>query len=236
MDNSTRSTEVEKEKLATGELAFLQNQMSDEERRREVIEGKTGQLLGQVSIVVSVISLFIPLISDHISDWPSWQKFICISLFLIVVLAFIISIWIASTSWIISKYGYLRPELKDLHDPDVPETHLLFIERYKNILVETVQQHIGINNTKGTKLIRAGIAFRLGTLILGILVVCLSIALAIPKSSPKVNNQESVNVAMKECTDNIISPTELSVKRQSNDIDSTATKKLKNKQENSMDK
>ena len=199
MVHNRRNKDEEKEKLSLEELKFLQNQMSDEERRREVIEGKTGQLLGQVSIVVSVIALFIPLISDQVNALPLWEKIISIFLFLIVVIAFITSIWIASTSWIINRYGYNRPDLDDMHQPNKSGTRIVFIERYKEILSPTIRQHIEINNTKGTNLIRAGIAFRLGILLLGVLVVGLSVAFALAKNKPKeVNIMEPVKITVQD--------------------------------------
>lgn len=185
MTNNRHFRDEEKEKLATEELNFVQNQMKDEERRREVIEGKTGQLLGQVSIVVSVVALFIPLISDQVNSLPTWEKLIAILLFLSVVITFIVSIWIASSSWIIHRYGYERPDLDDLSKPAKPQNRTIFLQRYRDVLQAATKQHIDINNTKGTKLIEAGEAFRLGIILLGILVVGMSIALALEKNEPK---------------------------------------------------
>jgi hypothetical protein len=184
MLNNRRNKDEEKEKLSTEELAFLQSQMSDEERRREVIEGKTGQLLGQVSIVVSIVTLFIPLLSNQVNDLPLWQRIICIMLFFTVVVAFIISMWIASTGWIINKYGYDRPDLNAMHKPNKGNTRFIFVQRYKEILEKTIIQDVGINNIKGTNLINAGIAFRTGILLLGVLVFSLSLTLALAKNKP----------------------------------------------------
>lgn len=186
----------QQEKLVAEELSFLQHQMADEERRREVIEGKIGQLLGQVSIVISIVALFIPMIADQMNDLPIWGKILFICLFLIVVVAFICSIWIASTTWIINRYGYLRPELEDMSENGRrANTALIFTNRYKKVLIETIAQHIDINNKKGTSLIRAGLAFRLGILLLGLLVVCLSIVLAFTRQTPKeVNIKNTVAV------------------------------------------
>lgn len=173
------------EQLVFEELEFLKNKLADEDRRRDVIEGKTGQLLGQVSIVISIVALFVPLISDQINDFPLWERVSFITLFLIVVIAFIVSIWIASSSWIINRYGYLRPDFGDIYECGKPESRTIFMERYSSLLTEAIPQHININNGKGTKLIRAGIAFRFGTILLGVFVVSLSVALSISKAKPK---------------------------------------------------
>lgn len=180
-----RIREEEEEKLATVELEFVQNQLQDEERRREAIEGKTGQLLGQASIVVSVISLFIPLISDQINNLNLCEKIISIIIFLVVVITFSISIWIASSSWVINRYGYDSPELKDISNPTGPNSKYVFIQRHKEILSKVVKQHIDVNNEKGTQLIRAAVAFRTGIVLLGILVVSLSILFASQKDQTK---------------------------------------------------
>lgn len=184
-NNKKENQHGEKEKLAEEERNFVLNQMNDEERRREVIEGKTGQLLGQVSIVVSVVALFIPLISDQINSLPSWEKILAILLFLVVVVTFIVSIWIASNSWIIHKYGYERPDLQDVSKPKQPQNRLAFLENHRDVLASAVTQHVDINNRKGTQLIRAGKAFRVGIILLGILVISLSITLSLKKNGPK---------------------------------------------------
>lgn len=208
-NDNNRDQQEEKEKLAEEERNFVLNQMSDEERRREVIEGKTGQLLGQVSIVVSVVALFIPLISDQVNSLSPCVKILTVLLFLAVVVTFIISIWIASHSWIIHKYGYERPDLQDVFKPNKPHNRLGFLENHRDVLASAVKQHIDINNTKGTQLIRAGEAFRVGIILLGVLVVGLSIALSLEKNEPKkieissplkITFQDSAGKALQRCT------------------------------------
>lgn len=216
-NNIKRVREEEKEKLVADELSFLQNQMSDEERRREVIEGKTGQLLGQVSIVVSVVALFIPLISDQVNGLPVWLRVISIVLFFALVIAFTVSIWIASASWIIRRYGYLRPSLEDLREAPKPQTHLALMQRQVALIDDAIKQHIEVNNVKGTKLIWAGQAFRIGILLLGILVICLSLALSVQKNeTKKVEISSPVHIV---CADSALG------KRQHNNVNPQVTVK-----------
>jgi hypothetical protein len=186
LNSENRQREVEQREILLSEVNFLSHQLADEEKRRETIEGKTGQLLGQVSIVISIVALFIPLLSDELNVFPLWQKVLAVMLFISVVIAFIVSIWIASTTWIINKYGYLRADLADFYKCGKPRVQRDFLNQHKSLLTEMIPQHVKVNNLKGTKLIRAGIAFRLGILLLGILSVLLSIALTVNTSSPTV--------------------------------------------------
>lgn len=183
-DSSKKERRAEQREILLAEVDFLRHQLADEERRRETIEGKTGQLLGQVSIVISIVALFIPLLSDELNVFPLWQKILAVTLFVVVVIAFIISIWIASTTWIINKYGYLRADLEDFYRCGKPRHQEDFLNQHKSLLTEMIPQHVTVNNLKGTKLISAGIAFRLGILLLGILSVLLSIALTVDSNRP----------------------------------------------------
>src|SRR6186713_3333450 len=64
---------------------FLKGLIDEENSRLGNIENKTSQLVAQTGIIFSLLSLFVPILIDKISDVPFYFK---LGLLLILVLAF----------------------------------------------------------------------------------------------------------------------------------------------------
>src|SRR6185312_4635383 len=92
--------------LAKNYLKYLEDLFSYQKSRQETIENKNSQLLGQASVVISIVAFFIPLFYDKFGDIDPSLKWTSIILFVLAVFHYSMTIYNAGLILQINKYPY----------------------------------------------------------------------------------------------------------------------------------
>jgi hypothetical protein len=164
------------EKIGEAHLVFL-NRLNDEENNRlTLIESKTSQLISQTGIIFSLLSLFVPLLIDKVSDIPIWTKAILLVLLLLAFFCYILTISNALKNFKITNFRYSSPSAKNvinLQNKPVSE----FYQEVIRDLLHGLQENKKLNNAKATNLLHSYSSFKTANALTAILVSCFCIAL-----------------------------------------------------------
>ncbi|MBP1631569.1 MAG: hypothetical protein H6Q15_2462 [Bacteroidetes bacterium] len=160
--------------------------------RTNVIESKIASLLSQSSIVLAIISLFIPFFASYVTKSFTnstlylhpfrlfiYTFFVCICVFIFIscVYCFIRSIYTACSVLDIRKFSYSDFEPQSVIDKNDPDTKETMYEQIIPLYIKFITNNEDINDNKGSKLIQATCYFRYGLLFL--VVLCISCIVAI---------------------------------------------------------
>lgn len=164
---------------------FLKANEAEENSRLALIESKTSQLVSQTGIIFSLLSLFIPVFIDKISDKPF---FICFLFLFILALAFIfyiLTIWNATKNFNVLNFPYIRSSAVSVitHQDKTP-SEFSVVEIKDLLLGATTNQEL--NNIKATNLIHSYNSFKLANVFTALMGILICFVLLFSK--PKVNS------------------------------------------------
>ena len=177
--------------LKTDYLKILDAQ---EGSRQTTIESKTSQLIGQTSIIFSILSLFISNYVSKFNSLPFAIKGTLIILFLFSLLLYLSTIFQATKYLNIHKYIYGQRSVSTVRMKFPTETDFK-IEEIKD-LIYSIERNTLVNNQKCNNLIYAYRSFRIATIGVGLLSVLL-ISLgyfASKEETAKVNIESPISI------------------------------------------
>ncbi|KGO93185.1 hypothetical protein [Flavobacterium subsaxonicum] len=175
-------------------MVYLQGLSNDEENRLNLIESKSSQLVGQTGVIFSLLSLFVPILIDKISDFPLYIKLLLLLLLLLSLSFYILTIKNALKNYNLKRYNYSNPapaNVQTFHQKTIAE----FNSEVIRDLLYSLHRNKEINNRKATSLIQSYISFRVANILTAILVILLCSILLLGKQNTK---------ELENCKNNII--------------------------------
>ncbi len=164
---------------------YLKSIEQEEANRLNIIENKTAQLISQTGIIFSLLSLFVPILIDKVTDL-SWKAKITILVFLLGAFFFYMAtIWNALKNFNVKKFNYSMPSPKNVIKYQDKELGFFFAEEVKDLLY-CIGTNIKITNIKANNLLYSYNSFKLANVLTGVLVFVFCIALLFfePKKDP----------------------------------------------------
>ncbi len=155
---------------------FLKSLESEESNRLSLIESKTSQLISQTGIIFSLLSLFVPILIDKVSDLHFSVKLILLFLLVLSFCFYMLTIKNALKNFNVSKFKYSKPSPNNVLKFQDSNTHDFYAEEVRDLLY-CINENLKINNRKATNLLHSYNSFRIGNTLTGILVVFFSIVL-----------------------------------------------------------
>lgn len=173
---------------------FLKSVLVEESNRLSFIENKTSQIISQTSIVFSLLGLFVPVIMDKFESTSPSLKISIICLLLVTFLFYLLSITNALKNFDIKKFKYPRANPANVIDFKTNTKEEFNAELVRDYLY-SIDKAVNINNEKGTNLLHAHKAFKLGIFLTGILVmfVCLILFFA-KKEEPNITIKTPIEI------------------------------------------
>lgn len=170
---------------------YLKEIENAEDNRLQGIENKTSQLVSQTGIIFSLLSLFVPLFFDKISELNILFKVAFFILLLLSFLLYVLTIHHAIKIYNIKKYVYSR---------NSPNTVLKYqsntLKSFTQIqikdLLYSINKNVKTNNIIANNLIFAYRNFQIANILTAILgaLLCVSLLFAHPKSNTTtIDNQ-----------------------------------------------
>lgn len=153
---------------------FLKNLHNQEEERLSLIENKTFQIVSQTGVIFALLSLFIPIFIDNISELNIIVRIGFIVILIITFLFYLLTINSAIKNFQVNRYKYIRQSSKDALKYQ-NKSIKSFCEIEINDLLYAIDKNTETNNIKATNLIRAYKNFRLAIIFTGILGVSICI-------------------------------------------------------------
>lgn len=173
---------------------FLKSVLEEENHRLGFIENKTSQIISQTSIVFSLLGLFVPIVMDRFEDTALFLKISIIGLLLVTFLFYLFSITNALKNFDIKKFKYPRANPSNVLDLKTNSIEQFNAELVRDYLY-SIDKAVKINNEKGTNLLHAHKAFKLGIFLTGILVMLVCIILFFSKKEePIVSIKQPIEI------------------------------------------
>lgn len=174
MSDKGKKNELKQNKdLLDDHINYLLRIFENEDKRLIIIENKVTQLINQSGLIISIIAFIIPLFYDKLNCVNVYIKTSLGSIFIITIILIGISIYIASGIFKIHKFQYadcsedtLKKEFKKVKD---------FKKEYISDLDYCISKNRGLNNEKGSILIKANKLFIFGIYSLILLAIMLII-------------------------------------------------------------
>ena len=140
-------------------ISYLLRLFDNEDRRMNKLESKITQLISQSGLIISIVTFIIPLFYDSLKCIRLELKITLALTFLITVILLCISIFYASKIFNIKKFRYA-----DCSEETVRNGHkiLEFKKEYIDDLIFSIDRNRGLNNTKGTILLKSNRLFAFG--------------------------------------------------------------------------
>lgn len=154
--NDVEKKEEEEIVLLREKLDFLQELNAFQKNRQTVIENKNSQLLGQASITVSVVALFVPLLLGELKKVDIWLVSVLTIAFLFTLCFYFSAIFHILKTLNIKKYPYASSTPQSAIKPTTKE---LIKERIADLLY-SLRQNEKQDNLKGDNLIMGAKSFR----------------------------------------------------------------------------
>lgn len=153
-------------------LVYLKDLFNEQRDRQATIEGKTSQLVGQSSVVFSLVALFVPLFYDKFSNTDVLVRLVLVSLFILAFLFYLFTIIHSTRNLSIHKYRYSTGDPKTVLKKSGSKK---FIREQISDLIFSIKVNSYSNDQKGTNLILAHRAFSLGNRVLALLALFICI-------------------------------------------------------------
>jgi hypothetical protein len=158
-------------------LAFIKDTFEKENDRKAVLESKGAQLLGQAGLVLSLVSILIPLLSDGLRHLP-WLLGAVAGLFTATMVLFTNAVFHASSLTKVWRWNYMQPGAENVFKQyDLPANSGQ--EPYKSELIadyyQSYKHNLSVNNQKANYLSFAANSFTSALLLMGLLVLLLSL-------------------------------------------------------------
>ena len=174
---------VKRKAIAERYLSYLKELHEYQKERRTTIENKNSQMVGQASIVASIVALFIPLLFEQLNNLDIFQRLILVVLFLGVMGFYLLSISHALQTLIVNKYKYPARDIKSVTKPDRKVKEIDFINSEIEDLVFIINYTTYLDNLKGENLIFSARCFKIGNLGFGLITLVLVVSALVMKKS-----------------------------------------------------
>lgn len=155
---------------------YLKEIENEENKRLNIIENKTSQLISQTGLIFSLLSLFIPFIIDKVLDLNVILKILFIIVLVFAYLFYILTINNAIKNFNVKNFKYGKNSPNSILSQQELSIKKFMIMEIKDSLI-TINNNIAINNVKATNLISAFNSFRFGNILTSMLVVFLCFSL-----------------------------------------------------------
>jgi hypothetical protein len=191
--NPSTKEEFRKEKkisIAERKLAYLKEMEANNIERRNTIETKNSQLIGQASIVSSVFFLFISLLIDSFLEVNLLVRIILSIIFLVVLIHYLYAVIQATKTLEINRYQYPNRSTSTIVNN---KKEIDFINEEIQDLMFIVNKSSELDNQKGNNLLFAARCFQIANIGFGILtIVIIIMTFFITTNSKKINEQTKV--------------------------------------------
>nr|WP_288210269.1 hypothetical protein [uncultured Dysgonomonas sp.] len=173
---------------------FLKNLHNQEEDRLSLIENKTFQIVSQTGVIFALLSLFIPIFIDNISELNIVVRIGFIIILIITFLFYLLTINSAIKNFQVNRYKYVRQSSKDILKYQ-NKSIKSFCEIEINDMLYAIDKNTETNNRKATNLIKAYKNFRLAIIFTGILGVSICVVtLFINKTNAKTIIENHIKI------------------------------------------
>lgn len=159
------------EDVAQSFLEYVTDLDKKQSQRLETIETKTSQLIGQSSVVLSLIGLFIPLFFDKLNDLPAIWKIILILGFTITVFHFVLSIWQALKMFEVDKTRFMNGATSTITKKTRHLKKNGFINEQINDYIRIVNHNNSATNKIAGNLVYASRCFKIGIISLSFFII-----------------------------------------------------------------
>ena len=149
--------------MAREYLAYLHGINAARDARQNTIETKTSQIIGQSSIVISIVSLFIPLFADKLADLNYFVKWTLLAVFIILVFHFIFATLHALKNLQIEKSQYMEGSTTTVTKDARATNECDFINEQIFDLVRIINHNNPLTNKAAAGLVYASRCFKIGT-------------------------------------------------------------------------
>lgn len=160
---------------------FVKSLLNEENNRLNTLESKTAQLISQTGIIFSLLSLFIPIFIERISEQSFYIKITFVIVLVAAFVAYVLTINRAIRNYRVNDFPYSMP-----HPNDVIKYQKLTKEEFSanevRDLLYSINQNIGVNNAKANNLIKSYKSFRTGNYLTALLGLFLCFSILIPQS------------------------------------------------------
>ncbi|MCR5890626.1 hypothetical protein LRS06_23135 [Hymenobacter sp. J193] len=172
-------------------LEFIKDTFEKEDERKETLESKAGQLLGQAGLILSLVGIITPLIADSLSQLPRPLLYLITALFVATIILFTNSIYHASMLNKVLQWQYMQPSpdniFKEYNDETIP-ANVDSGNQYKSELIvdyyNSVKRNSSNNNQKANFLNYAAHSFSTALLLTSTLILFVCIGLFLKKEEP----------------------------------------------------
>lgn len=184
--------------LAKSHLSYLKEIYNFQRERQANIESKNSQLVGQASVIISIIALFVPLLIDKFTNISTLSFVLIIVGFLFVLFHYLVAIIHSIKTLQINHYHYCTRSTNTVTKKERASSEEDFIKEEIEDLVWSIGKNTIQNNRKGRNLIFATRSFRIATI--GVAVFTLLILFI----STTLNKDESQGIEIKSVNESII--------------------------------
>ncbi len=155
---------------------FLKTLEEDEKNRLTILESKTSQLISQTGIIFSLLSLFVPIFIDKVTDLNFFVKLLLVGLLASSFCFYMLTIQNALKNFNVKNFNYSNPSPKNVLTLQDKGLDVFFAEEVRDLLY-SINENLKINNKKATNLLHSYNSFKIANTSTGILVVIFSIFL-----------------------------------------------------------
>ena len=163
--------------LTQKHLEYLQDIYHQNKNRQNLIENKNSQLVGQASIIISIFSLFVPLLVTKLIDLRLLIIIPLIIVFISIIFHYTLTIYHSTKTLEINRYAYSTPSVKTITNGNRVETKEEFIEEEINDLIYSISQNTYQTNRKGSNLIYATRNFRFACILFSFFTVFIIVSI-----------------------------------------------------------
>jgi len=150
--------------LSKNYLDYLKELDHYQNERQQVIENKNAQIVGQASIVVTILGLFIPLLLEEFIELGMIWKILTAITFLFIFGHYFLSIYHSTRTLLIDRYTYSTGSTKTITKKNRATLELTFINEQIKDLIYIVDNNSKQNSKKGENLILATRTFRIANI------------------------------------------------------------------------
>ncbi|MBK9380918.1 MAG: hypothetical protein IPN39_06285 [Chitinophagaceae bacterium] len=168
LDNDEKKSEAHKN--------YLKNLEDEESSRLTLIEGKTSQLISQTGIIFSLLSLFVPILIDKVTDLHFLVKLLLLILLISAFYFYMLTIRNALKNFNVKNFKYSKPSPKNVLKLQEKSLNIFYAEEVRDLLY-CINENLKINNKKATNLLHSYNSFKIANTSTGILVAVFSIVL-----------------------------------------------------------
>ncbi len=168
IDNDEKKIEAHKN--------YLKNLEDEESSRLTLIEGKTSQLISQTGIIFSLLSLFVPILIDKVTDLHFTVKLLLLILLISAFCFYMLTIRNALKNFNVKNFTYSKPSPKNVISLQNKSLEFFYAEEVRDLLY-CINQNLKINNRKATNLLHSYNSFKIANTSTGVLVAVFSIVL-----------------------------------------------------------